>query len=101
MKFGLSDNLIKNINQIFERYPKVSEVVIFGSRAKGDYRDGSDIDLALKGNDLRLDDVLNLSVKLEDIIFPYKVDLLNFGKVKDPDVIEHINRAGKIFYQRT
>jgi len=100
MKFGLSENIIKEINNVFETYPKVKEVIIFGSRAMGNYKAGSDIDIAVKGNKITLDDILDISVRIENIISPYRMDLINFQSINDPDVIEHIKRVGKIFYKR-
>ncbi|MEO6693963.1 MAG: nucleotidyltransferase domain-containing protein [Ignavibacteria bacterium] len=101
MKYGLSDNFINEIKSVFETYQKVNEVIIFGSRAKGDFKTGSDIDLAIKGNEIRLDDILNLSLRLENITFPYKMDLINFQSIEDINVIEHINNSGKVFYKRS
>jgi predicted nucleotidyltransferase len=100
MKFGLSENIIEEINCVFEYYPKVKEVIIFGSRAMGNFKPGSDIDLAVIGDEIRHDDILNISVRMEDIVFPYRMDLINFQSIKDLNVIEHIKSAGKIFYKR-
>ncbi|MDZ4713356.1 MAG: nucleotidyltransferase domain-containing protein [bacterium] len=100
MKYGLSESFIDEIKSVFETYPKVNEVIIFGSRANGDFKTGSDIDLAIKGNEIRLDDILNLSLRLENITFPYKMDLINLQTIEDTNVIEHINRVGKVFYKR-
>jgi predicted nucleotidyltransferase len=98
MKFGLSDKVIECIQKVFHDEPKVDKVIIFGSRAKGNFKPGSDIDLAIKGNEISFNDVLSLSVKLDDLDLPYKIDLINYSSVKDKDVIEHINRVGIIFY---
>jgi uncharacterized protein len=52
MKFGLTENTIEKFNSVFEKYPEIEEVVVYGSRAKGNYREGSDIDITLKGKKL-------------------------------------------------
>src|SRR5260221_14528202 len=98
MKFGLSDNMIENIQKVFEKNPKVDEVIIFGSRAKGNYKEGSDIDLAMKGRNINLDDILRLSGKLDETV-SYKIDLINYATINYKDVIEHIDRVGIVFYE--
>jgi len=74
-------------------------VLIFGSRVKGNFKPGSDVDFALKGKDLKMDDILKLQNKLDELNLPYKFDLIIYGNLSDKDLIEHINRAGVIFYK--
>src|SRR5665213_3160509 len=100
MQFGLSQNIVESINKIFEQNSKVDEVIVFGSRAKGNYRDDSDIDLAVKGRNVSSKDILSFGVKLEALNIPYKIDLINYATINDKDVIEHINRVGIVFYSR-
>src|SRR3954470_21136907 len=100
MKFGLPDNTIESIRKVFEENWKVDEVIIFGSRAKGNYKEGSDIDLAVKGRNISFNDIQKLSGQLEDLNLPYKIDLLNYHTISDKDVVEHIDRAGIVFYNR-
>lgn len=100
MKFGLADNVIQSIQQVFESNSKVDEVIIFGSRAKGNYREGSDIDLAVKGYDITFKDILKLKGSLDDLNLPYEIDIVNYAKIKDEEVIEHIDRVGIEFYKR-
>ena len=75
MKYGLSKDVLEKINLIFSQYKKVSAAVLYGSRAKGTFHAGSDIDLALLGEDLTFRDVLKLKVLLEELNLPYEVDL--------------------------
>ncbi len=100
MKFGLPDTAIEKINGAFESNSKVEEVIIFGSRAKGNFKEGSDIDLAVKGHNIAFKDILSLTGKLDDLNLPYKIDLLNYATINDKDVVEHIDRAGIEFYKR-
>src|SRR6478609_6176004 len=100
MKFGLSENTIESIQKVFEENRKVDEVIIFGSRAKGNYREGSDIDLAVKGRNISFDDILKLLGKLDELNLPYKIDLIDYATIKDKDVVEHIDRVGIVFYER-
>jgi type I restriction enzyme S subunit len=100
MKYGLNDTTIEAMQKVFESNSKIDEVIVFGSRAKGNYKEGSDIDLAVKGRNINLDDILSLSRKLDELNLPYKIDLINYATIKDKDVVEHIDRVGIVFYER-
>lgn len=100
MKYGLSDTTIQKLLQVFQNKPKVQEVILFGSRAKGNYKPGSDIDLAVIGKQITFDDILTLNVRLEELDLPYKIDLINYQTLKDKNVIEHIKRVGIVFYKK-
>jgi predicted nucleotidyltransferase len=98
--FGLSSNYIDKINSVFNQYLDIDEVLIFGSRAKGNYRDNSDIDLAIKGNNIDLSTLQEIENKLEELYIPNVIDLLVFDTIENPDLINHINRVGKQFYKK-
>ncbi len=98
MEYGLEATDIQQIRAVFARHPRVKEVILFGSRAMGNYKEGSDIDLAIAGTGLTLDDIMELNDGLERLGMLYKFDLQNMAVIKDPDVINHIKRVGKIFY---
>ena len=98
--FGLSEQTIKDIQSVFSAQPNIDKVLIFGSRAKGTYREGSDIDLALIGNGISLNQRLDILNQLEDQGILYKVDILDYQKQKDTPIGEHINRVGVCFWSR-
>ncbi len=100
MKFGLSDIIVASFEQVFENNSKIDKAYIFGSRAKGNYKDGSDIDIAIKGDDLTFKDILHCTGKLEELNIPYKIDLLDYDKIKEPALKDHIDRVGIEFYSR-
>ncbi|MFC4212662.1 restriction endonuclease subunit S [Pedobacter lithocola] len=100
MKFGLTEQIIKNVNAIFEENSKVDKAIIFGSRAKGNFKEGSDIDIAIKGQDLGFKDILKLTGKLDDLDLSYKIDLLDYHNISEPALTEHIDRMGVEFYSR-
>jgi predicted nucleotidyltransferase len=99
MRYGLTEDTIKQIINIFNRTPKVEEVILFGSRAMGSYREGSDVDLALKGKDLNMDELLKLSAKLDELDLPYQFDLLVYEKINNNDLLDHICRVGQTIYK--
>lgn len=101
MLFGLKDEQLTKIKNALSSFGKIDEVIIFGSRAKGNFKPGSDIDLAIKSKDFSFDDLLKLHHTLDELNLPYKFDLLIYSSIKDKDVIEHINRAGVSIYKKS
>ena len=94
MSFGLKTADLEKINSVLKQYSEIKEVILYGSRAKGTYKRGSDIDLTLKGEELDLEDLLNIENLIEDLLLPYKVDLSLYHKIENQDLIDHINRVG-------
>lgn len=99
-KFGLKERDIGTLIDIFSRFPSVQLVHIFGSRAKGTQKPGSDIDLAIMNDGVSDTTILKIKSELEDSSLPYFVDLVNFPKLKHPEFIDHIDRVGKSFYEK-
>ncbi|MDR3297581.1 MAG: nucleotidyltransferase domain-containing protein [Prevotellaceae bacterium] len=101
MMYGLQDTEIQKIQSVLAKYPEVDEAVLYGSRAKGNYKPYSDIDLTLKGSPT-LDSSLRCRIdfELDDLLLPYFMDLSVFSMLRNPELIEHINRAGKILYAK-
>ncbi len=97
-KFGLTDRDINTIHSIFSKYPEVQEVHIFGSRAKGIQKPGSDIDLAIMNPGVNEMIVTKLLSDFEESSLPYKIDLIYFPALKQLEFIGHIKRIGIPFY---
>lgn len=97
--FGIYPESYQEILTIVENCSSIDEVVIYGSRAKGNYREGSDIDITLKGN-ITQNDVSKLWHKLDDSFIPYKFDISIYKDLKSESLIEHIQRVGQTFYKR-
>jgi len=100
MKFGLSDNTITKIQQVFEKYSQIDKVMVYGSRAKGNFSPGSDIDLTLFGTELDQRQCSAIAEELDELLLPYMIDLSIFDQLSHSDIKEHIERVGKIFYQK-
>ena len=100
MKYGLPQSAIQKINAVLSHYPQVEKAVLYGSRAKGNYKNGSDIDLTLHGTDLFLNVIYKILDDIDELLLPYTVDLSIFQDISDPDVIEHIQRVGVTFYEK-
>ncbi|SNS43263.1 Nucleotidyltransferase domain-containing protein [Anaerovirgula multivorans] len=100
MKYGLKESILASILEIFSRHSKIEKVLLYGSRAKGNYKNGSDIDLTLVGKNINLEDINKLHLELDELYLPYGFDLSIFEKIENKDLIDHINRVGIIIYER-
>lgn len=101
MKYGLSDTTIQSICNVLARYPQVERAILYGSRAKGTYKNGSDIDLSLQGTrELTLDVLYRILNDIDDLQLPYTVDLSLFEDIHDPALLDHIRRRGQVFYEK-
>lgn len=98
-KYGVSNANWQKIIKIFMLQSLVERVVLFGSRAKGNYRDGSDIDLCLYGN-ISLAQIYILQDLLDDLMLPYKFDLIVYNTINNSELIEHIEHAGVVLYTK-
>lgn len=96
-KFGLSLQTIQSLNNVFKKNIHIKNVIIYGSRAKGNYKLGSDIDLTLDAPNLNLTDLLKIQNEIDDLLLPYKVDLSFFHLLDSTDLIDHIKRVGSEF----
>jgi len=97
--FGLQPGEIEKIVAVLSTEPAVKEAFIFGSRAKGNYNNGSDVDIALKGTQLNFDKVISLSFILnEETLMPYHFDLVHYNTINTPELIDHIDRVGIKIY---
>lgn len=97
---GLSPETIKKINAVFARYPKIQIVKLYGSRAKGNFRHGSDIDLTIMGDSLSASQLPGIETELDDLLLPYKIDVSLFRQIEHSDLVDHIERVGIEFYRR-
>jgi predicted nucleotidyltransferase len=101
MKFGLTESTIQKISAVFTHYPQVEKAVLYGSRAKGNFKNGSDIDLTLCGGvDLTMDILYKIIAEMDDLLLPYTIDLSIFNDISDTDVIEQIQRVGIPFFEK-
>ena len=101
MNYGLPFSTVQKIQTVLSLFPQVEQAILYGSRAKGSYKKGSDIDLTLLGgSDLTLNVTFKILNSLDELFLPYTIDLSIFEDITDPDVIEHIHRVGVIFYRK-
>jgi predicted nucleotidyltransferase len=98
---GLSGQTVEKIQAVLAGVPEVEKAVVYGSRAKGNFKPGSDIDLTLFGDDLTNAIMSRIYWALDDLLLPYKIDLSLFSGLKHPALIDHIQRVGIPLFERT
>ncbi len=95
---GLNDTDIEKIRAVFSLHKELEKVVLYGSRAKGTYKPASDIDLVLVGDDLNLTIQQAIENELDDLLLPYKFDVSLFHQIENMELVNHIERVGKVFF---
>jgi uncharacterized protein len=91
-------NLIINT---LKQFPEIESAILFGSRAIGNYKNGSDIDIAIKGMSLTADICVKISGILnEELPLPWQFDVIQFESINNNNLTEHINKVGLLIYSR-
>lgn len=93
-KYGLSEKTMKALLNVFAKNKDVEGVILFGSRAKGNFKEGSDIDLALLGNKLNMNSLRKIELELDELYLPYYLDIIIYNNIKEPALKEHIDKVG-------
>jgi len=96
---GLSEETIRKITAIFAKHGNLTKAILYGSRAKGSYRNGSDIDLVLFGDALSYSELAEIEEQLDDLLLPYTFDISLFSQIDNLELIDHIDRVGVVFYE--
>jgi predicted nucleotidyltransferase len=97
---GLSEKTVEQIQGVFVNFSELEKVVLYGSRAKGTHRSGSDIDLTLYGSGLNHTLLTRIKNELDDLLLPYDMDISLFEDLNHPALLDHIERVGQVFYER-
>jgi predicted nucleotidyltransferase len=101
MKYGLSDRALNTLQALFRKYTGITKVILYGSRAMGNYKNGSDIDISLETDDtFKQDDLLHLMSDLDDSDLPYFVDCSIYKDLQNENLKAHIDRVGQVFYTK-
>lgn len=100
LQYGLKEKECQMLLDMFAANRHIEQVVLFGSRAMGNYKPFSDVDITLIGKELSHDDLIRLYTDVNESLLPYKFDISIFCKINNKDLIDHINRRGKVIYRR-
>ncbi len=98
-KFGLSEKTIETICRFFDTENRIEEVKIFGSRARGNFKPSSDIDLTLYGD---IDEKLlrHINSELDELPTPYKFDVVNYQSIDNENLKDIIDKTSQEFFKR-
>lgn len=101
LKGGLKEEDRTMIMEAIGRYGEIEKAVLFGSRAKGNYKHGSDVDISISGANVSYDTVVELRYWLnEETNMSYHFDIVHLETIKNKELKEHIQRAGIILFER-
>lgn len=98
--FGLKPEIFQQLSTIFQAYENIDSVVLYGSRAKGTYHAGSDIDLTIKGDHITNSLVGKVEEEIDDLLLPYSFDISSWQQIDNLALREHIERVGVVIYQK-
>jgi uncharacterized protein len=100
-RFGLPEMTVEKIGGVLAENPAVEKAILYGSRAEGNYKRGSDIDLTLVGRGLVYRDLLKILDELDDLLLPYTIDLSILQLIDHAGLLDHIQRVGVVLYERS
>ena len=98
MNYGLTPTNLDNIKKVLRQFPAIEAAYLYGSRAKGNHKPSSDIDLVLKGNKLNLTQLSNILTKLDDLFLPNQFDVSLYHHIDNKELLDHIERVGINLY---
>ena len=96
--FGLKPETLDQIRKVLKEHPNVEKAMMYGSRAMGNYRYNSDIDLTLARKNLCLTELFQIENKLDDLLLPYQIDLSIVYQIEHPELIKQIEEFGKVVF---
>jgi predicted nucleotidyltransferase len=100
LTFGLTERGLALLRSLFSSDPRIERAIVYGSRAKGNFRPGSDIDITLDAPSMDYDDFLRLCTSLDDLMLPWKIDLSLLSQIDNPDLLDHIARVGQPLWMK-
>lgn len=98
MPYGLTDNELAKLRNVFSMHPDVERVILYGSRAMGNYKPFSDIDITLFGDRLTHDVLVAITAEIDDLLLAYQCDISLFGSLRNQALTDHIKRVGIEIY---
>lgn len=99
MRYGVKEEYWQMLSEVFAQRPQIEKVILYGSRVKGTYKQFSDIDITLVGENITHRDLLQIMNDIDDLLLPYMFDISIFHTLRNEELIEHINRRGAVIYE--
>ncbi|WP_137169440.1 nucleotidyltransferase domain-containing protein [Marinomonas sp. FW-1] len=95
-QYGIPNQLLEKMSETFSKYPDIEKVTLFGSRATGNFRNGSDIDLSISTR--KSDIIPTLRIELDDLNSPYLIDLVDENNLTNQALLAQIRESGVVIY---
>ena len=92
--YGIKQEVWQKIAEIIYSNSSVDRAFLFGSRAKGNFRDNSDIDIVIKGKNITYEEFASIKNRLDELDIPQKIDLILYENIDNKDLLSHIERVG-------
>ena len=86
------------IRIVLGKFPEVEKALLFGSRAKGTNRPGSDMDIAIQGANISPMTVARVKAEMDESNLPFRVDVVWHNEKLNPNLTAHIQRIGRVIY---
>lgn len=99
MKYGLKDETIERVREVFDKFSGIEQAILYGSRALGTYRNSSDIDITLKG-EISFEELLSIEGEIDELLLPYQFDISRYDAIREEKLLRHIEEHGVIFYKK-
>jgi len=102
VKYGLKDEYIQTFLEIIAKFDNVEKVALFGSRATGNHKKASDVDIVIFGENVNA--ALACAIKFEieeETIIPYFFDVIAYQVIKNEKLKEHIDKKSIILWNKT
>lgn len=96
---GLTNEEMQKLIAVLSAQPNIEKAIVYGSRSKGTNRKFSDVDLTLVGKNLSHSDLNQIALKIDDLLLPYEFDLSLYSSLTNKNLLEHIERMGKVIYE--
>lgn len=100
MPYGFKDVELQTLEEMFSSNARIEQVLLYGSRAKGNYKPFSDVDITLVGSDLSRDDVNKLYAAIDVSSLPYEFDISLYSSIRNEALLDHIHRRGIVVYRK-
>lgn len=101
LDIGLGPGILQKLDGVFAAYGGIEAVVLYGSRAKGTYHAGSDIDITFKGEKITDSLVGKIEEDIDDLLLPYTFDISSWAQIDNAELRGHIERVGIVIYQKS
>ncbi len=99
LDIGLKPEVLNKLNKVFDSYEGIEAVVLYGSRAKGTFHAGSDIDITIKGEEITDSLIGNIEDDIDDLLLPYSFDISSWAQIDNAELRAHIERVGMVIYR--